>query len=162
MGKDKRTAQTILEAVGYGFFGTVFVLIVELTKSILTPECPSDLLSCSSMRREIALGGVLTGAVFSVIFVDFLLGKILKSEFTRWFLILLNTSITAILLQTAIIISANNLTFQQITSRYFGRMGELLGYDLMIELFLILTPFTILFANRQTIIEKIKNKSSLK
>lgn len=162
MRKDKKTAHTILEAIGYSFFGTVFVLIVDITKFILTsPECVPNFSCDTYVGRGIPLGGVFIGAVFSVIFIDFLFGRIIKSEFTKWFLILAITSITAILLQTTYIVSKTDLTFEQIISTHSGKMGKLLGYDLMIELFLILTPFTILFANRRTIIEKIKNKTAL-
>jgi hypothetical protein len=164
MWKDKKTTHTILEAIGYSFFGTVFVLIFDLAKFILTsPQCVPNFSCDTYVGRGIPLGGVLIGAVFSVIFVNFLFGRIIKSEFTKWSFILTTTSITAILLQTAYLISNTDLAFEQIALIHFSkeRLAKTLGLNLMVELFLILTPFTILFANRWIIIEKIKNKTAL-
>ena len=162
MNKEK-IVNSILEAIAYGFFGTIFVLIFDVSKFYLKQVACDPDFSCDSYERGIPLVGVLIGAVFSVVFVSFLFSKIIKSQFTRWFLILITTSITAILLQTAYLIAKTNLTFEQIALIHFSkeRVAKTLGLDLMVELFLILAPFTILFINRRAIIEKIKSKDVL-
>lgn len=155
---------SLLEAVAYGFLGSIFVLIILLIEESLTRiSCPPNF-SCNYAGRGIALGGVLLGATLSVIFWNLVFGKIIKSAFMRWFLILISSSITAISLQTAYLISISHMTIEQITSIYFseGRVSELLGIELITKLLIILTPFTLLFASRHFLLAKLKNRNSLK
>lgn len=157
--KDNKTVSVILEAIGYGFFGTVFVIFCDFVNFALTqPNCPPGFSCDTYVKRGISPGGILIGALFSFLFVNFLFGRIIKSEFKKWSLILVMTSITAILMQTVYIISRSDLAFEQIISMYSGKklMEEVFGVSLMLKLFLFLLPFTILFANRRTLIEKIK------
>lgn len=163
MQNHRKVANIILEAVAYGFFGAVCVLIFNLTIDSLKTPCSPNF-SCDSYMRGIPVGGVLIGGVFSSVFVGFLLGQIIKSEFTKWFLILTLSSITAILMQTVYFICKTDLMFEQIVSIHFSneRIIRSLGLDLMIELFTILLPFTLIFANRRFILEKIKNPNPLK
>ena len=164
MLRTKKIFTSFLEAISYGFFSSIFVFIILVIEDfLLTVPCDPNF-SCDTGGRGIPPGGVLIGAAFSVIFWNLLFGKIIQSNFVKWFLILITSSITAILFQTAYLISITHLTNEQIISIYFGeeRLGELFGVDLMIKLFIILTPFTILFANFHSIIEKIKNRNALK
>lgn len=164
MQKFRNILFLLLEAVAYGFLGSIFVLIVLSVEDFLTRVPCNPNFSCHTAERGVPPGGVLIGAVLSVILLNLIFGKIIKSNFTKWFLILITTSITAILLQTIYLISVSDMTIEQIISVYFGeeRVGELFGVELMIKVFIILTPFTILFANRRFIIEKIKNRNTLK
>ena len=154
---------SFLEAIAYGFFGSVFVLIVVLIEDFLLFPC-NPKFSCDTGGRGIPPGGVLIGATLSFIFWNLLFGKIIKLNFVKWFLILITSSITAMLFQTAYLISISDMTIEQTISIYFdeGRLGELFGMDLMIKLFIILAPFTILFANFHSIINRIKNRNALK
>lgn len=164
MQKIREVLFSLLEAIAYGFFGSVFVLIVLLVEDFLM-RVPYNLnMSCDTGGRSIPAGGVLIGATLSVVFLNVIFGKIIKSNFVKWVLILITTSITAILLQTAYLVSISDMTIEQIISVYFGegRVSELLGVELMIKVFIILAPFTISFANRHLIIEKIKNRNMLK
>lgn len=157
--KGKKALHIILEAIGYGFFGTVFVIFCDFVNFALTqPNCPPNFSCDAYAKRGIPFGLVFIGAVISIILVNFLFGKIIKSEFKKWFLILVMTSITAILMQTAYIISYSNLAVKQIMSLNFSKelIEKIFGLSLILKLFLILMPFTILFANRRTLIEKIK------
>lgn len=157
--KGKKVLHIILEAIGYGFFGTIFVIFCNFVNYTLTqPNCPPSFSCDTYVERGIPPGGVLIGAVISVLLVNFLFGKIIKSEFKKWFLILVMTSITAILMQTAYIISDSNLAVKQIMSLNFSKelIEKIFGLSLILKLFLIFMPFTILFANRRTLIEKIK------
>ena len=55
------------------------------------------------------------------------------------------------------------MTINQIISEHFpDNASDLFGIKLMIKIFLILTPFTILFANRRSLVEKLKNLYALK
>lgn len=149
----------ILEALGYGFFGAVFVIFCDFVNFALTqPNCPPNFYCDTYVKRGIPFGLVFIGAVISVLLVNFLFGKIIKAEFKRWFLILVMTSITAILMQTVYIISDSDLAFEQIMSLYFSMelIEKIFGLSLILKLFLILTPFTILFASRWILIEKLK------
>lgn len=163
MRKVGKKINVVIEAAAYAFFGTVFVLIFEMAKSLLKAPCDPDFSCGGYVERGIPIGVVLFGAVISVVFVYSLFGTIIKSGFAKWSLILTTTSITTILLQTAYIISNTDMAFEQIASIHFSRerLAKTLGLDLMVELFLILTPFTILFANRRKIIEKIKSENAL-
>lgn len=146
----------ILEALGYGFFGAVFVIFCDF--ALTQSNCPPNFSCDTFVKRSIPLGGVFIGAVISVLLVNFLFGKIIKSEFKKWFLILAMTSITAILMQTVYIISKSDFAFEEILSMYSGKviLEEIFGVSFMLKLFLFLLPFTILFADRRTLIEKIK------
>lgn len=159
-----KLSSSFLEAIAYGFFSSVFVLVVSLIEDfLLTVQCIPNF-PCDTGGRGTPPGGVLIGATLSVIFLNLLFGKVIKSNFTKWFLILITSSITAILLQTVHLISTSHLTSEQVVSTYFGegRLNELLGVDLMFKLFIVLTPFTILFANFHSIVKNFKNQDPLK
>lgn len=164
MQKIRKLLFSLLKAIAYGFFGGVFVLTVLLVEDFLMRVPCNPKFSCDTGGRGVAPGGVLIGAMLSIILWDLVFGKIIKSNFAKWFLILITTSITAILLETVYLISISDMTIEQIISVSVGggRMSGLLGIDLMIKLFIILTPFTLLFANYHLIIEKIKNLNTLK
>ena len=148
----------LLESAFYGLFGSLFVLAVILIED--TQKFCSPNFSCGSVERGIPLGPVFIATVVSTIFWNRFFGNIIKSVFTRWTLIVVTSSITAIFLQTAYIVSVTPMTIEQIIS--FHPMSEILGVKLMHKLFIILAPFTILFAYKQLIFEKFKNRNSLK
>lgn len=161
--KNRKAVNVNFESIAYGFFSAIFVLIFDLAKFSLKTPCPPDF-SCDNIERGFPPGGVLIGAVFSAIFVNFFLCRIAKSDFTKWLLILALTSITAILMQTVYFICKTDLAFEELLSTHFSNeiVMRSLGLNLMLELFIILIPLTLLFANRHFIIEKIKNSNSLK
>lgn len=163
MQKLKEILLSLLEAIAYGFFGSVFVLIVLLIEDFLTraPLMPGFPLGYG--ERGIPPGGVLIGGTISVIFWNLLLGRIIKIASIRWFLILITTSITALLMQMAFLIYESDWTIAEVISRYLPEgVSELLGVPLMIKLFIILTPFTFLFANRHSLIKKMQKRNASK
>lgn len=156
MGKNNSITHLIWEAFAYGFWGTLFVLFFDIIKFSLTQTSCVPGFSCDSfVGRGIPIGGVFIGGVFSAIFVAVFFGKVIKSEFKKWFLILTITAITAISIQTVYIISNNEMYFNT------SKISKILGFELMLELFVFLAPFTILFANRRSIIEEIQKGRSL-
>lgn len=163
MQKIKGVAFLILEAVVYGFFISICVLIVlSIEDFLMKIPCTPDF-SCGYGERGIPVGGVFIGAILSAIFWNLLFGKIIKSVSVRWFLILITSSITAISLQTIYFILVSDMTVEQVIAAYLPeRVSELLGLKLMFKLFIILTPFTVLFTNRHLLIERVKSRSSLK
>lgn len=165
MKKLSKILSLFAEAIAYGFLSSVFVLIVVLIENFLTrTQCVPDFPCFGyNYERGIPIGTVFISAVLLSVFWNLLFGKIIKSTFIRWFLILITSSITSILLQTAYFISDSHLTINQIISEYLpDNASELFGVKLMIKVFLILTPFTILFANRRSLFEKLKNRNALK
>lgn len=162
MQKLKELLISFLEAVSYGFFGGIFVLCVLLIEDFLTKFPPTIGFPLGYGERSIAPVGVLIGATLSVIFWNLLFGKIIKSASIKWLLILITSSILALLTQTAFLIYQSETTLDQIIAAYLPeRVSELLGVPLMIKLFIILAPFTILFANRHLLIEKIQKRNTL-
>lgn len=164
MRKLKELSILFLEAITYGFLSGVFVLCVLLIEDFYTRISTIPGWSLGYTARDIPLGGVLIGATISVIFWNFFFGKIIKSASIRWVLILVTSSITALLIQTAVLIYLSDNTIDKIIAPYLpDEVLELLGVSLMIKLFMILTPFTILFAIiRHLLIEKILKRNALK
>lgn len=157
--KYNKTVSIILEAISYGFFGTVFVIFCDFVNFALTqPNCPFGFSCDTYIKRGIPLGLVFFGNLLSVLFIKFLFDSVIKSGFVKWSWILVITSITTILMQTVFIISRSDFAFGEIMSMHSGieLMEEVFGLSLMLKLFLFLAPFTILFANRRTLSEKIK------
>lgn len=159
-----KISTSLLSAIAYGSFTAVFVLIVTLIADAwqLT-GCASEF-PCISAYRGIPPGGVLIGATLSALVWNLFYGKIIRSKFLHWFLILISSSITAISIQTVYLVSITHLTNDQILSIYFGegRISELFGVDLMFKLLVLLLPVTILFANFSIIFERIKNRNAFK
>ncbi len=160
----KKLAVSVLEGILYGSFGAIFVLIVLLIEDFLTKAPPIPGMSLGMGERGIPPGGVFLAGILSVVLWNFLFAKIIKTFSIRWFLILATTSITALLMQTAFLIhSQSDWTMSRVISTYLpDGISDLIGMSLMIELFIIIAPFTVLFANRQLIIEKIKIRNALK
>jgi uncharacterized membrane protein YhdT len=162
MPKLKELSISFLEAVSYGFLGGIFVLCVLFIED-LTRVPPVPGFSLGNGERGIPPGGVLIGGTISVIFWNLLFGRIINSASVRWGLILITSSILALLTQMTFLIYQSETTLDQIIAAYLPEnVSELLGIPLMIKLFIILTPFTILFANRHLLIEKIQKRSALK
>ncbi len=163
MKKLSKILPLLAEAIAYGFLSSIFVLIVLLIEDFLTGiQCVPGF-ACDTSRRGIPIGAVFICAVLAVVFWNLLFRKIIKSALARWFLILITSSITSILLQTLYLISISHMTINQIISEHLpDNASDLFGIKLMIKTFLILTPFTILFANRRSLFEKLKNRNSLK
>ena len=69
----------------------------------------------------------------------------------------------ALLIQIVILFDLSYMTIDWIIATYeLGGILELLGVSLMIKLFIILTPFTILFASCHWLIRKIQKRNALK
>ncbi|HEX8286525.1 MAG TPA: hypothetical protein VF556_00930 [Pyrinomonadaceae bacterium] len=163
MRKFKELSILLLESVSYGFLGTLFVSCVLLIEDFYTRISIMPGFSLDYGERGIPPGGVLIGATISVVFWNLLFGRIIKSALIRWSLILVTSSISALLIQvTALIYLDDNAIDQLIAVYAFGGVLELLGVSLMIKLFIILTPFTILFASCHWLIRKIQKRNALK
>lgn len=153
MTREKKKPNLVLEGFCYGILGTVFTVMVTGMVSVFTnpnysksPDSTEiNFPAPSPESLTIGLAWLLWGLSISVIFWSVVFRKDVNRSFLKWFLILISASISPILMQVAVLIYLNNNSW------------KLLGVWSMINLFLILAPFTFLFANRHSIIEKIKN-----
>ena len=162
MKKQKNLSSLLLEAASYGFFAGLFVLATVLIEDYLTSVSPPNDFSIGYGERTIPAIPVFIGATLSVVFWNLLFGKIIKSTFVKWLSILVTSSVSALLIQTAYLIYLSDSTINQIIDAYLpGGVSELLGIRLMIKLFIILAPFTILFVNRHLLFGKIKTRTTL-
>ena len=153
MRRLKELSISFLEAVSYGFLSAVFVLCVLLIEDFYTRISIMPGFSLGYGERGIPPGGVLIGATISVVFWNLLFGRIIKSALIRWSLILVTSSISALCIQLVALIYLGYNTIDQIIAVYESDgVLELLGVSLMIKLFMILTPFTILFASCHSLI----------
>ena len=159
MKKISEISPLFLESAFYGFSGTIFVLIALLIEEILT-RIACGPFACHYHPRNIPIGIVFICTILLFIFWNLWI----KSVLVRWFLILVTSSITAISIQTIYLVSISPFTIEQMIPEHSPNylILEFFGVDLMVKLFLVLTPFTVLFANRHTIIKKIKNRNKLK
>ena len=163
MRANEKILLSIKESVVYGVLSSGFVLIVLLIEELFTKVSCEPGFSCGGAERGIPIGCVFIGTTLSVFVLKSIFGHIRKSGFVKWLSILIISSFTSILFQMIFLIYFGSMTVAQIISNYVpDGINELFAVRLMIKLFLILLPFTILYANRFLIIEIITNRNSLK
>lgn len=136
MANETKLFGLVLEGICYGILGTAFVLPIFL------------FLQDDSIEIIIGIGlaWLFLGLSVSAIFWSFVFRNNTDRFFLKWLLILTSSSIMPILMQMTFLIYSENHTWQFIDYRW------------VINLFLPLVPFTFLFANRHSIIEKIQNR----
>jgi len=157
MAKEIKLFGLVLEGICYGILGTAFVIPIfifleAVSQNNFTSHNSTDIsFGDDSLKITIGLAWLLLGLSISAIFWSIVFRKRTDNFFLKWFLILMSSSISPVLLQMAFLIYRNDNSW------------KLLGVSWMSSLFLMLAPFTFLFANRQLIIEKIQNRrNSLK
>jgi hypothetical protein len=154
----KKLTPMIVEGLCYGLTGTIFVFFSILAVDAFA-EMTLDNIGFSNDdfgRQTLAILWVFLGLSISAVSANLFFRNSTGNFFLKWFLILLSSSILTIVLQKIFLIYYHDQTVDKLFE-LLKYEHERIGLWWTIRLFLILTPFTILFANRWTMIEKIKN-----
>lgn len=161
MQKTRKFSNLVLKGTAYGILGTFIVSVAfELQDYLTNPNISG--LAVDYIREGIGALWIFLGLSISAIFGNLIFGKTIKSFLLKWFFILITSSIMTIFMQMAFLIYHSDMTTGQIISAYLPEnIWRLLGLDLLIKLFIILTPFTFLFATLELIIEEVQNRNSL-
>jgi hypothetical protein len=161
----KKISKAFFEGISYGLTGTIFVfLAIWAMESFAEITSNSNGISFSNDdfgREGIGVIPLFLGLSISVVSVISILGEQKNNLFLRWLAILLLSVTLTVVLQKIFLI----YYFHQPIEKLFNLLKneqERLGLWWAIRLFLILAPFTVLFANRRLIFEKIRNLNSLK
>jgi hypothetical protein len=158
----KKLTPMIVEGLCYGLTGTIFVFLILAVESFAKTTLNDNGFSNDDFGRQtLAILWVFLGLGVSAISVNLFFRNSTGTFFLRWFLILLSSSILTIVLQKIFLIYYHDQTADKLFE-LLKFQHERMGLWWTIRLFLILIPFTILFANRRFILEKIKNLNSLK
>ena len=161
----KKISTAFFEGISYGLIGSVFVfLAIWAIESFAEITSNPDGISFSNDdfgREGIGVIPLFLGLSIAAVSIIALFGENKNRLLLKWLSVLLISTLLTVILQKLFLI----YYFQQPTEKLFNLLKykhERLGLWWAIRLFLVLAPFTILFANRRLIFEKIRNLNSLK
>lgn len=164
MQKAKMIAASVLEGFAYGVLGAGYWVAVILAEEYFREPPPVGFGYGHHYEPTIpALGWLLIGLSGAAFLGKLLFNRITISSFFYWLHIQSLAAVSAVLMQQAFLIFYNNQSIEKLMSHSISKIiWEVLGLELMINTFLILTPFTILFAALGSFIKKIRLRNSLK
>ncbi len=149
--REKKISGSVLEGICFGILGTIFVLLIFLLQDYFTSPNLTDInFPDDSPKVTIGLAWLFLGLSISAIFWNVVFRKNTNRFFLKWVLIVISSSITPVLMQMTFLIYRNDYSW------------KLLDGWWIINLILMLVPFTFLFANRGSLIEKIQSRNALK
>ena len=161
----KKISTAFFEGISYGLTGTVFVFLaigaIEAFAQISSNPNGISFSNDDFGREGIGVIPLFLGLSIAAISIISLFGENKNRLLIKWFTVLLASVALIVILQKMVLIYC----FHQPTEKLFNLLKyepERLGLWWAIRLFLILAPFTVLFANRRLIFEKTRNLNSLK
>ncbi len=162
MQKSNNSTSSILEAAKYGFLGTFYVVSV-----LIAEEFFEKLLSTNNgfavdyVEESLGIPPLLLGLFVSAVLGTLLFSKITKHLLLKWLFILAISSALVVILQKSFLIYYYNAPVAESLFELFKFEWKRLSMWWIIKLFVILAPFTALFASRHFLFNKFKSRTLL-
>lgn len=162
MKSNKSLPFSILEGIAYGILGTIFVVAILTTEQFVRIRLnQNNGFGADYGRETLGILWIFFGLSISAVLGNVFFRDSAKSFLFNWSFILTTSSVMTVVFQEVFSIYDHGASTDKLLE-LFRIEQECIGLWWIMKLFIILTPFTILFANRHFLFEKIKNLNSLK